>query len=102
MRKNIVTLLFFILYIGLPFDTQASPLLYTEIEQALRPYSNESAPGYALIVKYRDEPPIYYYSGLSNIEHQVPMGDKTVFDAGSISKTFTGYAIPLLMEEKEF
>src|SRR5690606_23904565 len=101
MRKNIVTLLFFILYIGIPFDAQASPLLYAEIEQALRPYSNESAPGYALIVKYRDEPPIYYYSGLSNIEHQVPIGNKTVFDVGSVSKTFTGYAIALLIEENK-
>ena len=37
--------------------------------------------------------------GLANVEHQVPVGAKTVFQSGSVGKTFTAALIMLLAED---
>ena len=37
--------------------------------------------------------------GFANIEHQVPVGPKTVFQSGSVGKTFTAALIMLLAED---
>ncbi len=39
-------------------------------------------------------------NGLANLEHQVPVTDKTIFDLASIAKMFTGYSISFLEEQK--
>lgn len=75
--------------------------LTLEIEAAINKYSRAGRPGYALVVLDGDKAPSYFYSGFSNVEHQVPIDQKTVFDLASISKTFTGYAVALLVEKKQ-
>lgn len=57
------------------------------------------APGYSIIISKGEEILIEKQYGISNLDYDIPMTNKTVFDIGSIAKQFTAYAILLLEEQ---
>ncbi|ERJ11673.1 serine hydrolase domain-containing protein [Haloplasma contractile] len=72
-----------------------------KIEDLIGNYIKTDGPGCAINI-IKDETVIYeQYFGLANLEHQVPINNKTVFNIGSCSKQFTATVIALLEESGE-
>jgi CubicO group peptidase (beta-lactamase class C family) len=67
---------------------------YVEAEMA-----RQRIPGLALAVSQRGRPVHVRGYGLANVEHQVPVTDRTVFQSGSVGKQFTAAAVMLLVED---
>jgi CubicO group peptidase (beta-lactamase class C family) len=59
----------------------------------------KSDPGVSLGILKDNELIIQKNYGLANLEYQIPITNKTVFHAASVSKQFTAFAILLLEEE---
>lgn len=55
-------------------------------------------PGVAVGILYQGEPIASGY-GVTNVEHPLPVSDETLFQIGSITKTFTGAIIMRLVED---
>lgn len=53
-------------------------------------------PGCAVGLVRAGQPLVTAYRGLANLEHQVPITERTVFHVASVSKQFTAYAVALL------
>lgn len=64
-------------------------------------YGETIYPGTAVLIVKDGETVLNKGYGLANIEHNIPNSPTTVFDIGSVSKLFTGYAISLLIEQGE-
>ena len=56
-------------------------------------------PGLAVVVNDPDNRLMFFHGGTANIEQSVPVQPDTVFEIGSITKTFTAFAILMLQEE---
>ena len=59
----------------------------------------ETDPGVSIRLLKNNEVIIEKNYGLANLEYQIPISNKTVFHAASVSKQFTAFAILLLEEE---
>ncbi|WP_040252084.1 serine hydrolase domain-containing protein [Psychroserpens mesophilus] len=59
----------------------------------------DNTPGYSIIITKGKEILIEKQYGISNLDYDIPITNKTVFDIGSIAKQFTAYAILLLEEQ---
>ncbi|MCF8262369.1 MAG: beta-lactamase family protein [Melioribacteraceae bacterium] len=70
-----------------------------EIDSLFKDY-NLNKPGIAIGIVHQNELAIQKEYGLANLEHQIPITDKTSFHVASVSKQFTAFAI-LLMEAEE-
>jgi CubicO group peptidase (beta-lactamase class C family) len=57
-------------------------------------------PGVAVGIQHRGESTAYGY-GVTSVEHPLPVSDETLFQIGSITKTFTGTAMMRLAEQGE-
>ena len=57
------------------------------------------APGCAVGVQVGDDAPVRRAFGTADLEHAVPIGVDTVFEAGSVSKQFTAAATLILVSE---
>ena len=69
------------------------------VDEIFAAYSKPGAPGCAVGV-IRDSKLVFGRGyGLANIEHDIPLTSKTVFDIGSTSKQFTAAAILLLEQQ---
>ena len=55
-------------------------------------------PGVAVAVVRGGEPIKAQGYGLANVEHDVPVTDRTIFQSGSLGKQFTAAAVMLLVE----
>ncbi|MFI9273942.1 serine hydrolase domain-containing protein [Kitasatospora sp. NPDC052896] len=53
------------------------------------------APGLTLLVRRPDQEPAYWHTGLASIEHHVPIGPGTAFNAGSVAKQITAHLVLL-------
>ncbi|MDW3648765.1 MAG: serine hydrolase domain-containing protein [Bacteroidia bacterium] len=59
----------------------------------------EESPGLAIAI-VQDGKCVYQKAyGLANLEYQIPLSSKSVFDLASLAKQFTGMAIAMLIEE---
>ena len=56
-------------------------------------------PGLAVVVNDPDNHLMFFHGGTANIEQSIPVQPNTVFEIGSITKTFTAFAILMLQEE---
>ena len=59
----------------------------------------DNTPGFSIIVSKGEEILVEKQYGVSNLDYDIPITNKTVFDIGSIAKQFTAYAILLLEEQ---
>ena len=72
----------------------------TNIDAALASFAGHAdAPGCAVGVQAGDSAPDFRAFGLADLEHAVPVGADTVFEAGSVSKQFTAAATLILVSE---
>jgi len=61
-------------------------------------HRNNKTAGAQVLVLQRGKVLFTGYYGMANLEHQVPVTERTVFDLASLAKMFTGYAIASLAE----
>ncbi|MFF3015907.1 serine hydrolase domain-containing protein [Streptomyces sp. NPDC057939] len=57
------------------------------------------APGLTLLVHRPGENPVLWHTGLANVEHHVPIGPATAFNAGSVAKQITAHLVLLAARE---
>jgi CubicO group peptidase (beta-lactamase class C family) len=70
-----------------------------DIDKIFAQYDKPGSPGCALGV-IRDDKLVYTRGyGMANLEHNIPLSSKSVFDIGSTSKQFTATAIVLLAQQ---
>ena len=80
--------------IKMPDRNQIADMIFTR-------NSSPDSPGGALAV-VRNESIVHTACyGLANLEHDIPITQKTVFDAGSITKQFVGMAIAMLVQQEK-
>lgn len=69
-----------------------------KIDEQFSFLETDTAPG-AIIAIVKNNQVVYKKAfGMANLEHRIPIKSHSVFDAGSVSKQFTGYTISLLIE----
>lgn len=77
----------------------ASQSLETQIDDYLNSVYDNDKPGASILIA-KDGKPIYQKAfGVSNLELEIPMSTKNVFEIGSITKQFTAVAILMLEEQ---
>lgn len=103
MVKRIFTVLFLLLslMIVMPVTVSASEIEYgTQIDSVAEKYIGEKVPGACVIISEGGDTVFSKGYGVSNIENASPMNpETTVFEWGSISKTFVWVSI-MQLEEK--
>ncbi len=93
---------FFILMVVFPvcIVAQTSNKMKTELDSLFSSYFNEKEPGGAVLV-VKDNRVIYQNAfGVADIHTKEPISTQTLFNTGSISKTFVAYGILKLEEGK--
>ncbi len=76
------------------FDTALEDKLHERVAELM---AQTGVPGVAVGVSYRGESVAFGY-GVTSVEHPLPVSDETLFQIGSITKTFTGTLIMRLVE----
>jgi len=70
------------------------------VREFVEPYlKNKQIPGCAIMVHYNGKIALCAGYGMANLEHKVPVREKTVFQSGSIGKQFTATAVMLLVHD---
>ena len=69
------------------------------VDRVFAPFAGPATPGCAVGVSRNGEPVLLRAYGMADLEHDVPNGAETIFEAGSVSKQFTAAAIVLLAQE---
>lgn len=69
------------------------------IDSLFEQWDNNESPGAAIAVSIDGETVYRHRVGMANIAWSIPIGFDTVFEAGSVSKQVTAYAIHLLINE---
>ncbi|TDY05775.1 serine hydrolase domain-containing protein [Meridianimaribacter flavus] len=59
----------------------------------------DNAPGISILISKGEKILLEKQYGISNLDYDIPITNKTVFDIGSIAKQFTAYAILLLEKQ---
>jgi len=84
-----------------PFNIygQLNSVEQTNVDNLFKTWNNSSSPGFALGI-IRDGKLIYSKGyGISDLEHDVPITDSTIFYIGSVSKQFVTMCVLLLEEQ---
>ncbi|MBE1162386.1 serine hydrolase domain-containing protein [Dyella acidiphila] len=71
----------------------------TQLDAALPHPGSADLPGCAVGVQLGDNAPVQRAFGMADLEHAVPIGVDSVFEAGSVSKQFTAAAALILVGE---
>lgn len=76
----------------------AEELVHNAVRDAV---PDADGPGCAVGLVRAGQPLVAAYRGLANLEHRVPITDRTVFHVASVSKQFTAYAVALLAADEK-
>ena len=95
--KKLPTLCLIFLFFCVSIHAQ-NTAISKKVDALFSTLTNET-PGAAVIVVQNGKVVLERNYGLANLEHQIPITSKTVFDIASISKQFCGMAIALLIED---
>lgn len=99
MRKLLVVPCLLLAIAPLAFPQNLTPAEQTSVDAVFAQYAKPASPGCALGV-YRNGGIAYAKGyGFANLENEVPITSRTVFDIGSTSKQFTAFAILLLEQQ---
>lgn len=69
-----------------------------KIDQLIKKYG-EATPGASVLVSRGGKVVYERYVGMADLEHGIPVGPETVFEAGSVSKQFTAACLLMLVQE---
>jgi len=89
------------IFASFPFSVygQLNSAEQTNLDNLFKTWNNSSSPGFALGI-IRDGKLIYSKGyGMSDLEHDVPITDSTIFYIGSVSKQFVTMCVLLLEEQ---
>lgn len=70
-------------------------------DELIAPWVSDTDPGVAVAVSLNDEVVFARGAGLANLEHGLPITPNSAFQAASVSKQFTAFAVFLLVSEGE-
>jgi CubicO group peptidase (beta-lactamase class C family) len=91
----------FLLFITAKAGAQTSSMLTIQLDSLFQSYFKAGEPGGALLIA-KDNKIIYQQAyGIADINTREPITGKTLFNTGSISKTFVAYGILQLAKEKK-
>ncbi|ETT65446.1 beta-lactamase [Paenibacillus sp. FSL R7-277] len=68
------------------------------VDSLMQDTIDQHSPGAAVVVYVDREPVLIQGYGAANLEYEMPIQGRTVFDSGSLAKQFTAYAVSLLIE----
>jgi D-alanyl-D-alanine carboxypeptidase len=103
-RHKINRILLGVVLIGLTaagaFAADRGPITPEAVDRIVRPVMEKAKiPGLSIAVSPSDGRTIERAYGMANLEHRIPVTRESVFEIGSLSKTFTALGILLLEEE---
>ncbi len=99
MRKLPILSCVLLVLVSLAAGQTLTPAEQTSVDAVFAQYAKPASPGCALGV-YRNGAMAYAKGyGFANLENEVPITPRTVFDIGSTSKQFTAFAILLLEQQ---
>ncbi|HAS44991.1 MAG TPA: hypothetical protein DCS93_31205 [Microscillaceae bacterium] len=101
IRSLFVYSLLFIYYSQPLFAQISSKELEKEADKFFEKTHNKTSPGTAIVVVKDGKVVLNKGYGLANMEHQIPVTPRTVFDIASVSKQFAAFAIAMLVEQKK-
>src|SRR5882672_10095220 len=79
---------------------QVAVLQADELEEYLRQeVQSQHIPGLVVAIKQGDQLAQFRAEGSADLENQVPLSEKTVFQVGSLTKQFTATAVMLLVQD---
>ncbi|MCW8113319.1 class C beta-lactamase [Yersinia intermedia] len=97
LKKSVINTLVFTAIATSPFYTSAQTILTEQqvaaiVNNTLKPLlEQQNIPGMAVAVFYDGKPQFFNY-GVADIKADIPVTENTLFELGSVSKTFTGIA----------
>jgi len=96
-RNRLIALTVLLSFAG--FASAGTAELEQEVDRLFSAWNKPHSPGAAVIV-VKDGRVVYQREfGCASLEHDVAISARTVFDAASVAKQFTGLAIAMLMKE---
>ncbi len=82
-----------------PAATALSATLTSQIDAVFAPWDRPDSPGCAIGLGREGKVEYARGYGMADLEHAVPITASTIFNAGSLSKQFTGLAVAMLIQE---
>jgi CubicO group peptidase (beta-lactamase class C family) len=86
---------------GLRGQTAPQSRFHEQVDRLFKERIMPSAPGAAVVVTEKGKPIFKQCYGLADVEHNIPITAKTMFNLASVSKQFTALAILLLEKEEK-
>src|SRR5512136_828196 len=82
-----------------PAATALSATLTSQIDAVFAPWDRTDSPGCAIGLGREGKVEYARGYGMADLEHAIPITASTIFNAGSLSKQFTGLAMAMLIQE---
>jgi CubicO group peptidase (beta-lactamase class C family) len=102
--KTIVCISFILLmnYCPILVSQTANPGQFSkQVDRLFRERITQTTPGAAVVVTEKGKPIFRQCYGLANVEHNIPITSKTMFNLASVTKQFTAFAILRLEKERK-
>jgi CubicO group peptidase (beta-lactamase class C family) len=71
------------------------------VDRLFKEQITQTTPGAAVVVTEKGKPIFKHCYGLADMEHNIPITSKTLFNLASVTKQFTAFAILLLEKEEK-
>lgn len=98
-KAGLLFLIFFLISLYVPAQNSSDKLAFKVDSLANSAIKNQNIPGLSVVVVKDGKIEYVKGYGFANLEHRVPVKPETIFQAGSIGKQFTAFAIMLLVED---
>jgi CubicO group peptidase (beta-lactamase class C family) len=96
-----VLLLGLIFYSKVSGQTSDPRKFSTAVDRLFKERITQNTPGAAVVVTKKGEPIFKQCYGLADVEHNIPITSKTMFNLASVAKQFTAFSILLLEKERK-